>query len=88
MTPDNTEIIIYQTDDGRTKIDVRMEADTVWLTQAQMAELLERIRDIRSSERVFYRQVLDLYATSTGRRVKVWGKSAPKERNSANSPQY
>ena len=164
MTPDNTEIIIYQTDDGRTKIDVRMEADTVWLTQAQMAELfqttkqnvslhinnaleegelvqdsvvkeyltpaadgknyrtkhynldviisvgyrvkslrgvqfrrwattvlreylvkgfamnddllkkagggdywrelLERIRDIRSSERVFYRQVLDLYATS------------------------
>jgi len=28
-------------------------------------ELLERIRDIRSSEKVFYRQVLDLFATST-----------------------
>jgi hypothetical protein len=27
-------------------------------------ELLERIRDIRSSEKVFYRQVLDIYATS------------------------
>ena len=25
------EIIIYQTDDGRTKIDVRFENDTVWL---------------------------------------------------------
>ena len=28
-------------------------------------ELLERIRDIRSSEKVFYRQILDIYATST-----------------------
>ena len=164
MTFDNSEIIIYQTDDGRTRIDVRMEEETVWLSQAQMAELfrttkqnislhinnafaegeleqdsvvkeslttaadgknyrtryysldviisvgyrvkslrgtqfrrwalevlkeylkkgfamnddllkkagggnywqelLERIRDIRSSEKVFYRQVLDLYATS------------------------
>ncbi|MDR2712779.1 MAG: virulence RhuM family protein [Clostridiales bacterium] len=162
--PNNSEIIIYQTPDGQTKIDVYMEEETVWLTQAQMVELfqttkqnvslhinnifkegelesdavvkeylttasdgknyrikyynldviisvgyrvkslrgtqfriwanqilkeyiikgfamnddllkkagggnywrelLERIRDIRSSEKVFYRQVLDLYATS------------------------
>jgi hypothetical protein len=160
----NSGLVIYQTEDGRTKIDVRMEDETVWLTQAQMVdlfqsskanvsehlrhifeegeleesavvrnfrttaadgksystkhynldviisvgyrvkslrgtqfrrwalavlreylvkgfamndellkkagggaywrELLERIRDIRSSEKVFYRQVLDLYATS------------------------
>ena len=33
------EIIIYQTEDGQTQIDVRMENETVWLTQAQMAEL-------------------------------------------------
>ena len=158
------EIIIYQTQDGKTKIDVRIEEDTVWLTQSQMVdlfqssksnisehishifeegelnensvvrnfrttaedgknyntkhynldviisvgyrvkslrgtqfriwatqilkeymkkgfalnddllkqaggggywkELLERIRDIRSSEKVFYRQILDIYATS------------------------
>lgn len=167
MDHPHTQIILYQTEDGRTKIEVRMENDTVWLSQAQMAELfqttkqnislhirnavqegevdpvttvkdyltvqkegarnvarhvnfynldiiisvgyrvkslrgtqfrrwaldilreylvkgftlnddllkkagggdywrelLERIRDIRSSERVFYRQVLDLYATS------------------------
>lgn len=164
MNFNETEIVIYQTSDGITKIDVRMEDETVWLTQAQMSELfqttkqnislhinnaikegeinenavvkeslttaadgkkyntkfynldviisvgyrvkslrgtqfrrwalqilkeylvkgfamnddllkqagggsywkelLERIRDIRSSERVFYRQVLDLYATS------------------------
>ena len=39
MTFDNSEIVIYQTDDGRTKIDVRMEEETVWLSQAQMVEL-------------------------------------------------
>ena len=164
MTFDKSEIVIYQTEDGHTKIDVHIENETVWLTQAQMSELfqttkqnislhinnafkegeidhasvvkeylttapdgksystkhynldviisvgyrvkslrgtqfrrwalgvlreylvkgfsinddllkkagggnywlelLERIRDIRSSEKVFYRQVLDLYATS------------------------
>ena len=35
----NNEILIYQTEDGQTQVDVRMENDTVWLTQAQMAEL-------------------------------------------------
>jgi hypothetical protein len=36
------EIIIYQTEDGLTKIDVSMQAETVWLTQEQMAELFQR----------------------------------------------
>lgn len=35
------EIIIYQTQDGKTKIDVKIEDETVWLTQAQMTELFE-----------------------------------------------
>ena len=35
------EIIIYQTQDGKTKIDVKIEDETVWLTQAQMADLFE-----------------------------------------------
>jgi hypothetical protein len=35
------EIIIYQTQDGKTKIDVKIEDETVWLTQAQMTELYE-----------------------------------------------
>ena len=131
------EIVIYQAEDGLTKVECRFVDETVWLTQQQMAELfhtsrsnivehighiyeegeldetstcrkfrqvrmegnrqvarerlkeymikgftldderlknlgggsywhelLERIRDIRSSEKVMYRQVLDLYATS------------------------
>ena len=33
------EIIIYQTEDGHTKIDVKLEGETVWLTQAQLCEL-------------------------------------------------
>ena len=33
------DIIIYQTDDGLTKIDVKIENETVWLSQQQMAEL-------------------------------------------------
>lgn len=33
------EIIIYKTNDGNTSIDVKLEEETVWLTQAQMAEL-------------------------------------------------
>jgi hypothetical protein len=41
LTSDNTEIIIYQIEDGQTKIEVRMEDETVWLTQAQMAELFQ-----------------------------------------------
>ena len=35
------EVIIYQTDDGLTHIDVRMEDETVWLTQAQLCELFQ-----------------------------------------------
>ena len=33
------EIIVYQTDDGLTRVDVRFEGDSVWLTQAQLIEL-------------------------------------------------
>ncbi len=35
-------------------------------------ELLDRIRDIRSSEKVMYRQVLDLYATSVDCHIFLW----------------
>ena len=36
-----SEIIIYQTEDGSTKIDVKFEEETVWLTQAQLCELYQ-----------------------------------------------
>ena len=47
MNQDN-QIIIYQTADNQTQIDVRMENDTVWLTQAQMADLFQKDRTVIS----------------------------------------
>jgi len=37
----NNEILIYQTQNGQTKIDVRLEDETVWLNQNQMADLFQ-----------------------------------------------
>lgn len=41
---EQSKILIYQTDDGHTQIDVRLENDTVWLTQTQMADLFKSSR--------------------------------------------
>ena len=46
MKSDNSTIIIYKTQDGLTRIDVRMEGETLWLTQAQIAELFGRERSV------------------------------------------
>lgn len=42
------EIIIYQTEDGLTKINVNMQNETVWLSKTQMAELFQRDRSVIS----------------------------------------
>ena len=42
----NSEILLYQTEDGQTKIDVRLEEETVWLSQAQMSELFQKERSV------------------------------------------
>ena len=39
---DENKIVIYQVEDGQTRIDVRLENDTVWLTTSQMAILFDR----------------------------------------------
>ena len=38
----NSEMLIYQNPDGKIKIDVRLEEETVWLTQAQLCELFQK----------------------------------------------
>ena len=40
----NSQLLIYQTPDGNIKIDVRLEDETVWITQAQMAALFCKSR--------------------------------------------
>ena len=41
MEPDKSEILMYKTDDGVTRIDVQIDQETVWLTQSQMMELFQ-----------------------------------------------
>ena len=43
---DENKIVIYQTEDGQTQIDVHLENETVWLTQAQMAELFQKDQSV------------------------------------------
>ena len=43
---EENKIVIYQTEDGQTQIDVRLENETVWLTQAQMAELFQKDQSV------------------------------------------
>jgi prophage maintenance system killer protein len=62
----NTDkIIIYQTEDGQTQIDVRLENDTVWLTQSQMAELFETDRTsiVRHINNIYKVEELDKDST-------------------------
>ena len=40
----NSNILIYQTEDGQTKIETMLENETVWLTQEQMSELFQKAR--------------------------------------------
>jgi hypothetical protein len=44
--PIHSEIILYQSEDGKTRIDVRLKEETVWLTQKMMAELFQK--DVRT----------------------------------------
>lgn len=43
---EENQIVIYQTEDGQTQIDVRLENETVWLTQVQMADLFQKDRTV------------------------------------------
>ena len=59
--PMENQIVIYQTDNGQTAIDVRLENETAWLTQAQMTELFQKDRTVitRHINNVFSEGELD-----------------------------
>ncbi len=62
---EENKIVIYQTEDGQTQIDVRLENDTVWLTQAQMAELFQTDRTsiVRHINNIYKVEELDRDST-------------------------
>ena len=59
------EIVIYQTDDGLTHLDVKISNETVWLTQQQMAELFQRDKSTisRHIKKIFEERELDACQT-------------------------
>jgi len=63
--PHSGEIILYQAPDGKIKIDVRLEEETVWLTQAQLCELFQKSKATVSEhiKNVFEEGELDPSAT-------------------------
>ena len=62
MKANNDQMLIYQSEDGSIKIDVRFEQDTVWLTQAQMCMLFGRDKSTisRHIKNVFEEGELDI----------------------------
>ena len=78
---ENDIIIIYQTEDGQTQIDVRLENDTVWLTQAQMAELFltDRTSIVRHINNIYKVEELDKESTCAKiAQVQIEGKRTVK----------
>ena len=53
---EENKIIIYQTEDGQTQIDVRLENDTVWLNVTQMSALFDKEESEKQYE--YYRNKL------------------------------
>ena len=62
---EDNKIVIYQKEDGQTQIDVRLENETVWLTQAQMAELFQTDRTsiVRHINNIYKVEELDRKST-------------------------
>lgn len=61
----NDKMAIYRTSDGQTTVDVRMDVDTVWLSQAQMAELFQKDRTVigRHINNIYKRHELERETT-------------------------
>ena len=71
------QIVIYQTEDGKTQIDVRLENETVWLTQTQMAELFKSSRTnvLEHIQHIYEDEELEKEATCRNfRQVRQEGK--------------
>jgi hypothetical protein len=73
----SSEIIIYQTEDGKTKIQTRLENETVWLTQDQISELFQRDRSVITKHigNIFKEE--ELYEKSNVQNLHISGSDRP-----------
>ena len=70
---DKGQIILYQTPDGESKIEVRLENDNVWLSADQMAELFQRnkstisrhIKNVLEDGELDSEEVIAFFTTTT-----------------------
>ena len=46
VATNGSSIVLYTTEDGNTQLEVKLEKDTVWLTQSQMAELFDKDQSV------------------------------------------
>lgn len=68
---DKTDVLIYQMEDGKIKIDVRLEEETVWMTQKAIAELYQKnIRTINDHIVNIYNEG-ELEEISTNRKNRI-----------------
>ena len=75
----NSEILIYQNSEGNIKIDVRLEEESVWLTQTQLCELFQKSKGTISEhiKNVFEEGELDASATVRNFRTVAFFASYP-----------
>ncbi len=70
----DNKIVIYQTEDGKTRLNVKLENETVWLTQAQMSELFQTDRT------VIVRHIRNIYKSKELDEESTCAKNAQVER--------
>lgn len=79
MEPARGQFLIYQAEDGKLKLDVRLEEETVWLTQKLMAELFQKdIRTINEHIQNVYEEK-ELLPEATIRKFRIVRREGPRE---------
>ena len=81
---DTGEIILYQSQDGATVVDVKLEQETVWLSLNQMAELFDRDKSVisRHISKIYSEKELD-YDSTVAKKC-----NSSKRRHKGSRPQY
>ena len=69
MTKNNSQLIIYQAKDGQTKLQVKLEDETVWLTIEQMAQLFEKSKSTINEHILNIYKEKELLETETLRKI-------------------
>ena len=85
----NSEIVLYQTADGKTPLEVQFQGETAWLTQAQMAELFQTTQQNISlhlqnifeegelTPAAIHKECLSVQPAATIRKCRMRGRDCP-----------